>query len=142
MEFISGVKKKETFEISELFELEEGTSVKVNGAVHTIRDMGDVAFVVLRKREGLLQCVFEEGLTNFSLKDIKEASTLEVEGIVKREDRAPNGVELRLREIKVLSEPAEAMPIPNCKMEIIHFLRNKIKSSSNLFKKYQRKSHL
>jgi hypothetical protein len=28
MEFISGVKKKETFEISELFELEEGTSVK------------------------------------------------------------------------------------------------------------------
>ncbi len=126
MEFISGVKKKETFEISELFELEEGTSVKVNGAIHTIRDMGDVAFVVLRKREGLLQCVFEEGLTNFSLKDIKEASTLEVEGIVKREDRAPNGVELRLREIKVLSEPAEAMPIPIAKWKLSTSLETKL----------------
>jgi len=127
MEFVSGVKKKETLEISELLEdVEEGKLVKVNGAVHTIRDMGDVAFVVLRKREGLLQCVFEEGLTNFSLKDIKEASTLEVEGIVKREDRAPNGVELRLRQIKVLSEPAEAMPIPIAKWKLATSLETKL----------------
>ena len=33
----------------------------VNGAVHKIRDMGDVAFVVLRKSEGLLQTVYEDG---------------------------------------------------------------------------------
>lgn len=58
----------------------------MNGAVHTIRDMGEVAFVVLRKREGLLQCVFEEGKTKFDLKDLKEAATVEVEGAVKSED--------------------------------------------------------
>ena len=53
MEFMTGVKEKETLELSEL--LEEGRlgeEVKVNGAVHTIRDMGTVAFVILRKREG------------------------------------------------------------------------------------------
>ena len=40
MEFVTGVKKKETLELSEL--LEEGrigTEVKVNGAIHTIRDL-------------------------------------------------------------------------------------------------------
>ena len=77
MEFVTGVKKKETLELSEL--LEEGrigTEVKVNGAIHTIRDMGTVAFVILRKREGLLQCVYEEGSADFELKDIKEAATV------------------------------------------------------------------
>ena len=62
MEYLTGVKPKETKKISELLEqTEAGTKVKVNGAVHTIRDMGTVAFVILRKREGLLQCVYEEG---------------------------------------------------------------------------------
>ena len=46
--------------------------MKVNGAVHTIRDMGTVAFVILRKREGLVQCVYEEGVTKFDLKDLRE----------------------------------------------------------------------
>ena len=52
MEFVTGVKKKETLELSEL--LEEGrigTEVKVNGAIHTIRDMGTIAFIILRKRD-------------------------------------------------------------------------------------------
>ena len=72
MEYLTGVKPKETKEISELLEqTEAGTKVKVNGAVHTIRDMGTVAFVILRKREGLLQCVYEEGSADFELKDIK-----------------------------------------------------------------------
>ena len=73
MEFMTGVNKKDTVEISEILAGDfEGKTVKVNGAVHTIRDMGEVAFVVLRKREGLLQCVFEEGKTKFDLKDLKD----------------------------------------------------------------------
>ena len=81
MEFMTGVKEKETLELSDL--LEEGRlgeEVKVNGAVHTIRDMGTVAFVILRKREGLVQCVYEEGVTKFNLKELREAATVEVTG--------------------------------------------------------------
>ena len=112
MEFMTGVNRKETLEISTLVSGDyEGKTVKINGAIHTIRDMGDVAFVVLRKREGLLQCVFEEGKTNFELKELKEACTIEVEGVVAKEDRAPNGIEIRLREIKVLSQPVAPMPL-------------------------------
>ena len=83
MEFVTGVKKKETLELSEL--LEEGrigTEVKVNGAIHTIRDMGTIAFIILRKREGLVQCVYEENISKFDLKDVKEADTVEVTGVL------------------------------------------------------------
>ena len=119
MEFMTGVNKKETLEISELLAGDyEGKSVKVNGAVHTIRDMGEVAFIVLRKREGLLQCVYEEGKTQFDLKDLKEAATIEVEGTVKPEERAPHGFEIRLDKIKVLSEPAAPMPLAISKWKL------------------------
>ena len=86
MEFMTGVKTTDLLELAKLQNKELiGQTVKVNGAVHTIRDMGEVAFVILRKREGLLQCVFEEGKTKFDLKELKEASTIEVEGTVRAE---------------------------------------------------------
>ena len=119
MEFMTGVNKKETLEVGDLLTGSyEGKSVKVNGAVHTIRDMGEVAFIVLRKREGLLQCVYEEGKTQFDLKDLKEAATIDVEGTVKPEERAPHGIEIRLDKIKVLSEPAAPMPLAISKWKL------------------------
>ena len=83
----------------------------MNGAVHNIRDMGEFAFIILRKAEGLVQCVYEEGKTEFDLKDLKEESAVEVTGVIALEERAPQGFELRLTGIRVLSEPAETMPI-------------------------------
>ena len=119
MDFVTGVTKKEILEISELLAGDlTGETVRVNGAVHAIRDMGEVAFVILRKREGLLQCVYEEGKTNFDLKDLKEGATVEVKGVVSKEDRAPNGIEIRLSEIHVLSEPVEPMPLAISKWKL------------------------
>ena len=51
MEFITGVAKKDTLEISEILAGDyEGKTIKVNGAVHTIRDMGDVAYSVYMRK--------------------------------------------------------------------------------------------
>ena len=112
MEYVSGVIRKETKEISELVQSEVvGQTVKVNGAVHVIRDMGEIAFVILRKREGLLQCVYEEGKVNVPLSEIKEGTTLEVTGTVKEEKKAPHGVEIRMENVTVLGQPTEAMPL-------------------------------
>lgn len=127
MKVMRGVTKKETLEISELLAGEyEGQEVKVNGAVHTIRDMGDVAFVILRKREGLLQCVWEEGVTEFDIRSLKEASAVEVTGILRSEERAPQGVELRMREIRILSVPAEPMPLQISKWKLNTSLEAKL----------------
>ena len=112
MEFLTGVKEKETTSVSEILsgDYVEKT-VKMNGAFHNIRDMGEFAFVILRKAEGLVQCVYEEGKTEFDLKNLKEESAVEVTGVVELEERAPQDFELRLTGIRVLSEPAETMPI-------------------------------
>ena len=112
MEFLTGVKEKETIGISEILSGDYvGKVVKMNGAVHNIRDMGEFAFVILRKAEGLVQCVYEEGKTDFDLKELKEESAVEVTGVVALEERAPLGFELRLTGIRVLSQPSEVMPI-------------------------------
>ena len=127
MEFMTGVAKKEDLEISEILAGDyEGKDILVKGAVHTIRDMGDVAFVVLRKREGLMQCVYEAGVSQFDLKDLKEEDTLEVEGTVGKEDRAPNGFEIRMKTVKILSEPAEAMPLQISKWKLNTSLEAKL----------------
>ena len=127
MELVTGVKKKETLELSELLEAGRiGTEVRVNGAIHTIRDMGTVAFIILRKREGLVQCVYEEGVSKFNLKDVKEADTVEVSGMLERSEKAPNGIEIRLGELKILSEPAESMPLPISKWKLNTSLEAKL----------------
>lgn len=128
MDYLTGVKPKETLEISELLEqVKPGQKVKVNGAVHTIRDMGTVAFVVLRKREGLLQGVYEEGIAKFDLKDIKEAATIEVEGVLEENEKAPNGIEIRMETLRILSEPVdEMMPLAISKWKLNTSLEAKL----------------
>lgn len=59
--------------------------------------MGDVAFVILRRREGLFQTVVENEKANLSIHDLKEAMTLRVKGILHEEERAPHGREVRVR---------------------------------------------
>mgnify|MGYP000045007308 CR=1 FL=1 len=126
MEYQTGVKKKDTLEITELLNAKTGEAVKVNGAVHTIRDMGTVAFVILRKREGLLQCVYEEGVTKFNLKDLREAATVEVTGKLTESEKAPNGIEIRLSEIKVLSMPKDSLPLAVSKWKLNTSLEAKL----------------
>lgn len=119
MEYVTGVRTKETLEIKELLAEEmQGRTVKINGAVHAIRDMGNIAFVIVRKRDGLIQCVYEEKNSKFDLKDLREAFTVEVIGTLSKADKAPNGIEIRIREIKVLSVPAEALPLSISKWKL------------------------
>ena len=74
MEFVTGVKEKEAMELPEVIIQEEGTEVIVEGAIHSIRNMGEIAFVILRKRDGLIQTVWEENKTNLDISELKEAS--------------------------------------------------------------------
>lgn len=127
MEFLTGVAEKQVLGVQEVLDGDyAGKTIHMNGAVHNIRDMGEVAFVILRKSEGLVQCVYEEGTTAFDLKALKEESAVEVTGIVALEERAPQGFEIRLREIKVLSEPAEGMPLAINKWKMNTSLETKL----------------
>ena len=90
-----------------------GQTVRVHGAVHSLRDMGGVTFLTLRKRDGVLQCVCASGLET----PCEEAAVV-VTGTVREEPRAPGGYEIQTQSIQVLSVPAEAMPIPVSKWKL------------------------
>ncbi len=128
MEFITGLQKKQTSEISDIIVNGISGSIKINGYIHTIRNMGEVAFIVLRKREGLVQCVFEDGVTDFVLKDLKEGMTVEVEGLLHEEERAPQGFEVRLTSLKVLTSPKDGamLPLPISKWKMKTSLETKL----------------
>ena len=66
MEYLTGKTEKKTLGIQDILAGEyEGKEVTVNGAVHKIRDMGDVAFVVLRKSEGFCRPFMKMALRIF-----------------------------------------------------------------------------
>lgn len=128
MDFITGLSKKDTSDLCDIIEGRVADKIKTKGFIHTIRDMGEVAFVVLRKREGLIQCVYEEGVTGCSLKELKEGMTVEAEGFIHKEERAPQGLELRLTKIAVLTSPKEGsmVPIPISKWKMKTSLETKL----------------
>ena len=126
MEFITGLKQQEEAELEDLLKAEEGTTIILEGAVHSVRDMGEIAFVILRKKEGLIQTVWEEGKTDLELSEIREGDYIHVTGQVKDEERAPHGKEVRLSTISHLSHVSCPLPLPIDKWKLNTSLEAKL----------------
>ena len=126
MEFITGLKQQEEAELEDLLKAEEGTTIILEGSVHSIRDMGEIAFVILRKREGLIQTVWEEGKTDMELSEIREGDYIHVTGQIKDEERAPHGKEVRLSTIRHLSHVSCPLPLPIDKWKLNTSLEAKL----------------
>lgn len=112
MEFVTGLEDRKVKTLEEL-EREEsvGTEVTVEGMVHSIRDMGEISFVILRSRDGLLQTVIQAGSEKEVLSEIREGQAVRATGTVFKEERAPHGIEIHLADARILSKPEEPMPI-------------------------------
>ena len=92
-----------------------GDSVTVAGWVHEIRDLGGIAFLILRDTTGKIQIKFEkdgmaEDLVETGLALHRE-SVVAVTGDVEEEDRAPTGVEVVPERIEVLAEADPELPL-------------------------------
>ncbi len=93
----------------------DGQEVVLAGWAHETRDLGGIAFLVLRDREGFAQVTLVKKLVdrpmfNLVRKNISRESVVWVKGNVKAEPKAPRGFEILPIEIKVLN-PAE-VPLP------------------------------
>lgn len=129
MEFVTGLKEKQTQEISDILKGDYADQeVVMRGVVHTIRTMSEFAFVILRKYEGLVQCVCQDSMEEFDLKSLREGASIEARGIVHLEERAPSGFEIIVKEIRILSEPAKdaTMPVPIAKWKLSTSLETKL----------------
>jgi len=82
-----------------------GERVTLAGWLHAKRELGAVAFVVLRDRAGLAQVVATSPV------ELAPETVIEVEGEAVAATQAPRGVELREASFRVLSEPAEPPPL-------------------------------
>jgi aspartyl-tRNA synthetase len=96
-----------------------GQSVRLSGWVHRVRDHGGLLFIDLRDHFGLTQCVADPKSPAFTLAEkLKPEWVVRVNGeVVARtaETVNPNlptgGVEVRIKELEVLSE-AKELPLP------------------------------
>ncbi len=90
-----------------------GQEVKINGFVQARRDQGGIKFLVLRDVTGTVQCVVmkQSGEVFSQAGELSLESVVEIFGFVKEQKQAPNGFEVEIKSLKVLSV-AEALPIP------------------------------
>ena len=85
--------------------------VLVKGWVHQIRDLGGVSFVTLRDAGGLLQVVVGGEQLAASRAWLTRESIVAIRGRVKREPRAPGGVELQAAIIEPIVVVSGTAPI-------------------------------
>jgi aspartyl-tRNA synthetase len=92
-----------------------GDTVTVAGWVHEIRDLGGIAFLILRDTTGKIQVKFEKDEMDDDLVEtalnVHRESVITVSGDVEKEERAPTGVEITPETIEVIAEADPELPL-------------------------------
>lgn len=88
-----------------------GKTVQLTGAVYKIRVMSGFAFIIVRTKRRMLQCIYSKEFSAFPLEALKEEACAIFTGEVVKEERSKTGYELRLKEVELLSSPKEELPI-------------------------------
>ncbi|WP_372480494.1 aspartate--tRNA(Asn) ligase [Halomicrobium sp. HM KBTZ05] len=94
---------------------EPGDTVTVAGWVHEVRDLGGIAFLILRDTTGKIQVKFEKDEMDDDLVEtglnVHRESVISVTGDVEEEPRAPTGVEVTPASVDVISEADPELPL-------------------------------
>jgi nondiscriminating aspartyl-tRNA synthetase len=92
-----------------------GDTATVAGWVHEIRDLGGIAFIIVRDTTGKIQVKFEKDEMDEDLVEtglgVHRESVIRVTGAVEEEERAPTGVEVVPEEIEVVAEADPELPL-------------------------------
>jgi nondiscriminating aspartyl-tRNA synthetase len=86
-------------------------SVEIHGSIYKIRKMKGFAFIILRTKRSLLQCIYSEEFSEFSLADLKEEACIKMIGTIVEDTRSKVGYEVQMNKVKILSVPYEELPI-------------------------------
>ena len=88
-----------------------GTTVRIHGCIYKIRKMSDFAFVLLRTKRSIVQCVYSVEFSHFQLEELTEESCVVITANVIAEERSKTGYELQMTEVEILSVPEAPVPI-------------------------------
>ena len=86
-----------------------GETVKIQGWVHRIRKMGKIAFILLRDRSGVVQCVIDTRAID--IKDLKLESVVEIVGVVKDRNAQTKESEILTETLKFISKVTDDLPV-------------------------------
>jgi aspartyl-tRNA synthetase len=94
---------------------EPGETVTVAGWAHEIRDLGGIAFLIVRDATGKIQVKFEKDEMDDDLvetgTEVSRESVVRVTGAVEEEPRAPTGVEIVPESIEVVAAADPELPL-------------------------------
>lgn len=110
MKNISGNIKQRTVEAEELGR-HIGEQVQIHGSIYKIRKMSGFAFVLLRTKREVVQCIYAKEVAKFSLEELQEENCVILTANVIAEERSKTGYDLQMVEVQVLSIPEESSPI-------------------------------
>ncbi|BCN30646.1 aspartate--tRNA(Asn) ligase [Anaeromicropila herbilytica] len=110
MEYINGIEHEEILKIEELRK-HIGETVKIHGFVYKIRKMKGFAFIILRTSRRLVQCIYSEEFSEFTLSELMEESCINVIGTIVSDTRSKVGYEIQMKQIEILSTPNEESPV-------------------------------
>lgn len=108
--------------------------VMISGWVHRIRKLGKLAFIIVRERTGVIQCVIDT--KNVDIRGLKLESVVELIGKVQKKAGKDEGIELWTHSLEVISRVNEDLPIEinkdDLEANIDTILNNRVLSLRNL----------
>ncbi len=92
---------------------EAGKTVSISGFVEELRLLGNLAFIILRRRQGTLQIIAKKKETPELFEELSKItceSVVNVSGLLQLSEQARNGFEIVAKEIEILTK-AEPLPL-------------------------------
>ena len=82
----------------------EGEKVLIKGRVFNIRKLGNIVFLVVRDYTGVVQVVVSKDL------EVNNGDSISIEGIVKKDERAKGGYEIKGEDLEIVAKNIEDLP--------------------------------
>ncbi len=94
-----------------------GKEVLLKGWVQDIRNLSKIKFLILRDRTGVMQTLAFKGETPEdafnAMDDVTQESVVELVGTPKKNKESKYGIEVMIKEVRILSKAATPLPIDN-----------------------------
>ncbi len=82
----------------------EGEKITIKGRIFNIRNLGSISFLIIRDYSGVVQVVASKDA------EVNSGDIVLVEGIVKKDERAKGGYEMKAEKIEIITKNKETLP--------------------------------
>jgi len=82
----------------------EGEKITIKGRIFNIRNLGSISFLIIRDYSGVVQVVASKDT------EVNSGDIVLVEGMVKKDERAKGGYEMKAEKIEIITKSKETLP--------------------------------